>query len=181
MTSYNLKIVFTSPIYGETKCHFKVPICEHLGISHLTWKKVKIDNKKLAVNQEHLLGCNYSPSFEDFSILVRKSKDFKLKIMEILQIARDQPVLNKVDTSLPSELLRYNISRYFDVLSHHVVSIYPIVQMKLLVVQISILCYKFCIFSKVEYMGIWYHFRRDHESSGFWKLAPYKRICGKND
>ena len=33
--------------YGKTKRHFKVQICEHLGISHLTGKKVKIDNNKL--------------------------------------------------------------------------------------------------------------------------------------
>ena len=27
--------------YGKTKHHFKVEICEHLDISHLTGKKVK--------------------------------------------------------------------------------------------------------------------------------------------
>ena len=67
--------------YGKIKCHFKVRICEYLGISHLTGKKVKIDNNKLAAIQEHLLCCNYSSSFEDFSILSRESHDFKLKIM----------------------------------------------------------------------------------------------------
>ena len=70
--------------YGKTKRNFKVRICEHLGISHLTGKKVKIDNNKLMAIQEHLLCCNYSPSFEDFSILTRESNDFKLKIMESL-------------------------------------------------------------------------------------------------
>ena len=72
LTSFNLKIVFTSPVrvksfftfkdklpkmllsglvyqykcagcnatyYGKTKRHFKVRICEHLGISHLTEKR----------------------------------------------------------------------------------------------------------------------------------------------
>ena len=33
--------------YGKTKSHSKAQICEHLGISHLTGKKVKIDNNKL--------------------------------------------------------------------------------------------------------------------------------------
>ena len=47
---------------GKTKRHFKVRICEHLGISHLTGKKVKIDNNKLTAIQEYLLCCNYSPS-----------------------------------------------------------------------------------------------------------------------
>ena len=137
LTSFNLKIVFTSPVrikrffiikdklpkmllsglfyqykcggcnatyYGKTKHHFKVRICEHLGISHLTEKKVKIDNNKLTAIQEHLLCCNYSPSFEDFSILTRESNDFKLKIMETLLIARDKPILNKADSSLPLQL-----------------------------------------------------------------------------
>ena len=84
--------------------HFKVRIYEHLGISHLTEKKVNIDNNKLTAIQEHLLCCNYSPSFEDFSILTRESNDSKLKIMESLLIARDKPILNKADSSLPLEL-----------------------------------------------------------------------------
>ena len=137
LTSYNLKIVFTSPVrvksfftfkgklpkmllsglvyqykcggcndtyHGKTKRHFKVRICEHLDISHLTEKEVKIDNNKLTVIQEHLLCCNYCPSFEDFSILTRESNDFILKIMESLLIACDKPILNKADSSLPLEL-----------------------------------------------------------------------------
>ena len=90
--------------YGKTKRHFKVRNCENVGISHLTEKKVKIDNNKLMATQEHLLCCNYSPSFEDFSILTRESNDFKLKIMESLLIARDKSILNKADSSLPLEL-----------------------------------------------------------------------------
>ena len=90
--------------YGKTKRHFKVRICEHLGISHLTDKKVKIDNNKLTTIQEHVLCCNYSPSFEDFSILTRKSNDFKLKIMESLLIAHGKLILNKADSSLPLEI-----------------------------------------------------------------------------
>ena len=93
--------------YGKTKRkikrHFKVQICEHLGISNLTGNKVKIDNNNLMAIQEHLLFCN-SPSVEEFSILTRESNDFKLKIMESLLIARDKPILNKADSSLPLEL-----------------------------------------------------------------------------
>ena len=59
---------------------------------------------RLTVIQEHLLRCNYSPSFEDFSKLTRENSDFKLKIMERLLIARDKPVLNKTDFSLPLEV-----------------------------------------------------------------------------
>ena len=77
---------------------------EFVGISHLTEEKVKINNNKLMRIQEHLLCCNYSSSFEDFSILTRESNDFKLKIMESLLIAHDKPILNKADSSLLLEL-----------------------------------------------------------------------------
>ena len=84
--------------------NFKVRICEHLGMSHLTGKKVKIDNNKLTAIQERLLCCNYSPSFEDFPILTRESDDFKPKIMDSILIARHKPILNKADSSLLLEL-----------------------------------------------------------------------------
>ena len=87
-----------------TKRHFKARICEHSGISHLTGKKVKIDNNQLTTIQDHLLYCNYSPSCEGFSILTRERNDFKLKVVESLLIARDKPCLNKTDSSLPLEL-----------------------------------------------------------------------------
>ena len=140
------------------------------------WKKVKIDNKKLTAIQEHLLRCNYSPTFEDFSILTRESNDFKLKIMESLLIARDKPILNNADSPLPVELFQYNISGCY-VLSHHMMSIFPIVHIQLPFVQFSLLCYKFCISSNTERKSIYYHFTHDHKSSGFRKLARNKWIC----
>ena len=39
--------------YGKTKRHFKVQIGEHLGISYLTEKKVKIDNNKLTTSAKN--------------------------------------------------------------------------------------------------------------------------------
>ena len=57
--------------YGKTKQRFKVRICDNLHILHLIGKKVKIDNYKLTIIQEHLLCCNYSQSYEYFSILTR--------------------------------------------------------------------------------------------------------------
>ena len=91
------------PLTKVSGFHISLEI-PHSGISRLTGKKVKIDNNKLTTIQEHLLCCNYSPSFEDFSILTRESNDFKLKIMENLLIARDKSILNKTDTSLPLQL-----------------------------------------------------------------------------
>ena len=129
LTSCNLKIVFTSSVrvksfftlkdklpkmllsglvykyryygcnatYYKTKRHFKVQI-RHLGISHLTGKKVRIDNSNLTT-------INYSPTYDEFSILTRESNDFKLKIMDSLLIARDKPCLNKALSCLPLELV----------------------------------------------------------------------------
>ena len=84
---------------GKIKRHFNVRICEHLAISHLTEKKLKIDNNKLTAIQEHLLCCNDSPSYEVSSILTSESNDFKLKIMESLLIEHDKPFLNKLTFS----------------------------------------------------------------------------------
>ena len=72
---------------AKTNCHFKFQICEYLRISHLTGKKVKIDKNKLKVIQQHLLFCNNSPVFEDFSILTTKSNGFKFEIMKIYELS----------------------------------------------------------------------------------------------
>ena len=58
--------------------------------------------------------------------------------------------------------------------------IYPIVRMQLPFVEFSILCYKFYYFIKTDYVSIYHRFWRDHESSGFRKLAVNKWICRKN-
>ena len=101
------------PIMVRLNAIFRFRIFEHLGISHLTGKKAKIHNSKLAAIQEHLLlCCNHSPSFKDFSILTRESNDLKLKIMMRLLIARDKPVLNKMDSLLPLKSFWYNIRSY---------------------------------------------------------------------
>ena len=87
--------------YGKTKRHFKVRKCEHLGISALTGKRVKGDDDCLI--KEHLLFCNHTPDFEDFSILATNNNDFKVALMESLLINKDHPPLNKSKQSLPLE------------------------------------------------------------------------------
>ena len=88
--------------YGKTKHHFKVRMCKHLGISALTGKRVKGDDDSAI--KEHLLFCNHTPDFEDFSILATNNNDFKVTLMESLLINRDHPPLNKNKQSLPLEL-----------------------------------------------------------------------------
>ena len=79
--------------YGKTKYHFKVKMREHLGISALTVKRVKGDDDSAI--KEHLLFCNHTPDFEDFSILATNNNDFKVMLMESLLINRDHSPLNE--------------------------------------------------------------------------------------
>ena len=73
-------------------------MCEHLGISALTEKRVKgVDDSAV---KKRLLFCNYTPNFEDFSILAANKSDFKVTFMESLLI----PPLNKNKQSVPLEL-----------------------------------------------------------------------------
>ena len=57
-------------------------MCEHLGISALTVKRVKSDDDSAI--KEHLLFCNHTPDFEDFSILATSNNDFKVTLIESL-------------------------------------------------------------------------------------------------
>ena len=74
-------------------------MCEHLGISALTGKRVK-GNDDSGI-KEHLLFYNHAPDFDDFSVLATNNNDFKVKLMESLLITRDHPPLNKDKQSLP--------------------------------------------------------------------------------
>ena len=76
---------YNSIYYSKNKRRFNVQIGEYLGTSHLTSKKVKIDNNTLIPIQKHLLCWKWSPSFEDFSILIVERDDFKFKIIESLE------------------------------------------------------------------------------------------------
>ena len=60
---------------------------KHLRISAFTRKRVKGDDD--SATKEHLLFCNHTPGFEDFSILAANNKDFKVTLLESLLINRD--------------------------------------------------------------------------------------------
>ena len=83
--------------YGECIRHLNVRIGEHIGISSLTKKKVK---PKGSAVSNHLLLCNHSPSFENFSVLTKENKKFLLELKESLLIMRDKP-LNRNIRSAP--------------------------------------------------------------------------------
>ena len=76
-------------------------MCEHLGVSARTGKRMKGDNDSAV--KEHLF-CNHSSGFDNFSILASNSSDFKVTLIESLLIKRDHPPLNKNGHSLPLEL-----------------------------------------------------------------------------
>ena len=67
----------------------------------MTKKKVK---PKGSAVSDHLLLCNHSPSFENFSVLTKENKKFLLELKESLLIMRDKP-LNKNIRFAPLYLL----------------------------------------------------------------------------
>ena len=75
-----------------------IRIGEHIGISPLTRKQVKPKNSSAA---DHLLLCNHSASYDDFSILTRENKKVLLESKESLLIKRDKPSLNRNITLAP--------------------------------------------------------------------------------
>ena len=77
-------------------------MCEHLGVSALTGKRVKGDNDS-AIKEHHSF-CNHSSGFDDLYILASNNNDFKVFLMESLLINRHHPPLNKNRHSLPFEL-----------------------------------------------------------------------------
>ena len=68
--------------YGESIRHLDIRSGEHIGVSLLTGKKVKPINNSAV--RDHLLHCNYLPSFDNFSILTHENKKFLLEIKESL-------------------------------------------------------------------------------------------------
>ena len=74
---------------GKTGRHLNVRSSEHIGISHLTGKRVEC--KPPAVS-DHLLRHNHDRNFNDFTILCRDNNGFRLLIKESILISRDYPV-----------------------------------------------------------------------------------------
>ena len=85
--------------YGETCRHLTVRFGEHSGVSPLTGKKSK--SKKSTAVKDHMLFCDHIVSIDDFKILATSDSDFHVKVKESLLISRDEPILNKNETSLP--------------------------------------------------------------------------------
>ena len=75
--------------YGDSIIHLNIRSWEHIGVPPLAGEKVKqINNSSIL---DHLLHCNYLPSFDNFSILAYEKL---LQIEESFLIMRDRPSLN---------------------------------------------------------------------------------------
>ena len=85
--------------YGESIRHLDIRSGEHIGVSPLTGKKVKPSNNSAIC--DHLLHCNFLPSFDNFSVLAHENKKYLLEIKESLLIMRDKPSLNRNFNSAP--------------------------------------------------------------------------------
>ena len=83
--------------YGKTERHLNVKSSEHIGISHLTGKRVEC---KSSAVWDHLLLHNHDRDFNDFTILCRDNNGFRLLIKEFILISRDSPVLIKNTASI---------------------------------------------------------------------------------
>ena len=84
---------YNASYYGESERHLNIRSGEHIGISPLTFKKVKPSAESSI--RDHVLFCNHDPSFDDFTILTQGTIKFLLEIKESLLIKRDKPILNK--------------------------------------------------------------------------------------
>ena len=73
--------------YGECVRHLAVRSGEHIGISPLT--NTMVQPRKDSAVCHHLLNCNYSLTFQDFSVLCHKNKKYLLELKENLLIMRD--------------------------------------------------------------------------------------------
>ena len=74
-------------------------------MSPFTKKKVK---PKGGAISHHLVLYNHSPSFENFSVLIRKNRKFVLELKKSLLIMGDKPSLNRNIKSAP--LYLFNIT-----------------------------------------------------------------------
>ena len=70
-----------SSYYGETERQLKVRSDENIGISPLTFKKMK-PSKESSI-RDHLLQSNNNSSFDEFTILVHGIKSIYLKLNKV--------------------------------------------------------------------------------------------------
>ena len=71
---------------------------EHIGISHLTGKRVECKPSPVS---DHLFLDNEDIVFNDFVILYRDNNGFRLLLKESILVFRDSPVLHRSTAFIP--------------------------------------------------------------------------------
>ena len=93
---YNFKCNSCNAEYiGKTKRHYRTRTLEHIGVSPLTGKCVK-NNSQTAATHDHMLFSKTGVCPEDFSILAKSSRNFKLEIQESILIKLLKPTKEKL-------------------------------------------------------------------------------------
>ena len=87
---------------GQTQRRFFMRASEHLSITPLTGKFVKMPKKSTIF--DHMLLDSHKASSDNFLIFLKESNPFKLQLKESLLISHDKPILNKNIYSFPLEL-----------------------------------------------------------------------------
>ena len=85
--------VCSESYYDESIRHLDMKSGEHRNALPPTGKKVKSINNSSVF--DHLLNCNYLPSFDNLSILAHEYKRFLLDIKESHVLIRDKPLLGR--------------------------------------------------------------------------------------
>ena len=83
----------TASYYGKTYRHMKVRISEDQGMSPRTGKRVK--GTLSASVRDHMLDCDHTAAWEEFSITGRELNHYLLETKENLFIKRDNSSLNR--------------------------------------------------------------------------------------
>ena len=96
-TCSNCKVTY----YEKTFRHFYTTASEHMKISNLTGKPLTY--VKQSAISDHLQRCNCAINFDDFSILAKDCRKFKLLLRNSLLIKGDKPILNRTINSSPLE------------------------------------------------------------------------------
>ena len=83
----------TASYYGKTYIHMKVRVSNHQGVSPRTGKLVK-GTLSTSV-RDHMLNCDHTVAWEDFSIIGRESNHYLLETKESIFIKRKSLSLNR--------------------------------------------------------------------------------------
>ena len=71
----------------------KIRVSEQQGVSPRTGKRLK--GMLSTSMRDHMLDCDHTIAWEDFSIIGKESNRYLLEIKESLLIKRDNPSLNR--------------------------------------------------------------------------------------